>query len=72
MVGGELNCTPGKRRGGGGARRECESEGRSPFSIFPSIFFSLLIVNSFSRALLSERPEKATQQAGTGNTLTNF
>ena len=39
---GELNCTPGKRRGGGVGRREYESEeGPSPFSILLSIFISL-------------------------------
>lgn len=46
--------------GGGGTRGECESEGTSPFSIPPPFLF--FIVNSFSRALLSERLEKATKQ----------
>ena len=49
-----------RENGGGGSRGECESEGTSPFSIPPPFLF--FIVNSFSRALLSERLEKATQQ----------
>lgn len=56
---GELHCTPGKR-GVGEDEGRMRERGNFPFFYSPSIFF--FIVNSFSRALLSERLERATQQ----------
>ena len=77
-VGSELNCTPGKR--GGGGKLGAESERTSPFPplVCPRFFF---LREFFSRALLSERLEQAKHLAigqalsdlrAPSSTLSNF
>ena len=61
LVGSELNCTPGKRGGGGARAREVPSPFLPSLPLpLPSLPSFFILREFFSRALLFERLEQAT------------
>ena len=61
LVGSELNCTPGKRGGGGARAREVPSPFLPSLPLpLPSLPSFFILPEFFSRALLFERLEQAT------------